>query len=332
MSARSRFVQLGTRRLLCQASIDFSGPIGNKLFAGKPQGSNSLMQRVLWYVLAALLGSVLLIASTWVIYPQAPKLTPDNAFKQEVARFRPGGQRCQAEVIRRLKIPSRIERRAADCLDAEQKQRDQSNSILEARRAADAASASAVSAFEQTRIAALSLSLGALTMIAAIAAAWYARQAAEGTKQSNVAYQSAARPVVVISLANFKIEALWLTYDIVCANVGGTGCVVEKLAFTWRPKDSQSSIYLGSSCFKPIPSTAEPVVLRSDTVMLSGLLERSVIEMVVFISGAFISESDKAQRFAFEVSESSENFEKAHFHRVEPMGLRFENLGQTELL
>jgi hypothetical protein len=74
--------------------------------------------------------------------------------------------------------------KAEACAKAEEEHREATNGLIEARRAADAADASANSAYQQAGIAAWGLSAGIVTLAAALGAAIFAERAAYHTKRS----------------------------------------------------------------------------------------------------------------------------------------------------
>jgi len=135
----------------------------------------------------------LLIATIFgmLLQPEKPTLAGDGAFLEEPTSYRAGGGQCEPSKIGSLPIRLR-ERRAEVCAEAEQQHRETANSIIEARRAANAADASVIIAYQQTKIAAWGFSAGIITLLAAVAAAMFAERAAYHTKRSADAAEAAA--------------------------------------------------------------------------------------------------------------------------------------------
>lgn len=105
--------------------------------------------------------------------PQKPNFAGDKGFQEQPANYHAGGPGCEPAAINRLSKLER-QRKADACEDSKEQHRQATNSIIEARRAADAADASAVAAYQQARIAAWGMSASVLTFFAAAAAAIYA--------------------------------------------------------------------------------------------------------------------------------------------------------------
>ena len=122
----------------------------------------------------ALLCVVAAAILTFVLYPKVPQLTGNTDYREQVSDYRPGGLNCQ----KTGKIDTRI---ANFCKEEAENHRIQENELLQQERSATAAEAAAIAVFEQTRINAFALTLGFITMIAAIAAAYFAREAARHT-------------------------------------------------------------------------------------------------------------------------------------------------------
>lgn len=119
----------------------------------------------------------------WALYPEEPKLTGNIARQEQQPGYRAGGPDCLPSEIANLRGRKRA-RRTVTCQEAEEQYRLAANDLVQQRRAADAADASAVLTYQQTRIAAWGVFLGFVTMAAAIAAAWFARRAAVATEET----------------------------------------------------------------------------------------------------------------------------------------------------
>lgn len=117
-----------------------------------------------------------------LLQPKPVRLTGNSGYQEQAAQYHAGGYDCEPSVIAALRKGERP-RRAIACQEAEEQHRLTANDLIQQRRAADAAEASSVFAFQQTKIAAYGMALGLITMIAAIAAAFYAREAAKAARE-----------------------------------------------------------------------------------------------------------------------------------------------------
>lgn len=142
------------------------------------------MPKMYQYIFIAISALALLVGLTLAVYPDPPILSNDGRQREGVSNFIAGGRRCEASVISLLSSRERTLQRKATCREAQQNYILQVDGINQARRAADAADATAVLAFSQTKIAAWGLLLGGITMAAAIAAAWFAKGASEAARNT----------------------------------------------------------------------------------------------------------------------------------------------------
>jgi hypothetical protein len=117
-----------------------------------------------------------------LLQPRPIGLARNAGYQEQAAQYRAGGYECQPDVLERFAKSERA-RRAVTCKEAEEQHRLAANDLIQQWRAADAAEASSVFSFQQTRIAAYGMALGLVTMIAAIAAAFYAREAAKAAQE-----------------------------------------------------------------------------------------------------------------------------------------------------
>ena len=128
----------------------------------------------------ALIGA---IALALLLQPQQPNFAGDRGYQEQPAGYRAGGSSCEPAKVRSL--PIRLRQSKADsCAEAEEQHREATNNLIEARRAAIATEAGAIYTAIQARIEAFGAGLGFLTLIAAIAAAAFARKAAVHTGES----------------------------------------------------------------------------------------------------------------------------------------------------
>jgi hypothetical protein len=149
-------------------------------------------------VLAGLAGLTALIFGIvlgFSLQPEQPKFSGNVGYKPVVSTYKPGGPDCEPKKIYSLSPKERTEQAVA-CQQAAEQHRLDSNDLIQQRRSADAADAMTIFAYQQTRIAAWGLSLGFITMFAAIFAAFYAREAARHTETSANSFADAERAIL----------------------------------------------------------------------------------------------------------------------------------------
>jgi hypothetical protein len=117
------------------------------------------------------------------LQPQQPNLAGDRGYQEQTSSYRAGGAGCEPEKIKALPIQMR-ERKAYACEDTQDQHREAANNFMEIRRSAIAAEASAVATSNQARIEAWGAAIGFLTLMAAAAAALFAKKAADHTDRS----------------------------------------------------------------------------------------------------------------------------------------------------
>jgi hypothetical protein len=129
---------------------------------------------------------------TW-LKPGEPNLPRYEGFETQEPGYQPGGSGCDPSRLARLAIPGR---EAADerdrCSEAAEDYRLKANDLIQQTRSAEAAEAIVRLTYGQSLMALTGLILGGITMVAAIAAAVYARQAASETKRGANAAADAA--------------------------------------------------------------------------------------------------------------------------------------------
>lgn len=141
---------------------------------------------------------------TWGLYPEQPEISGEIGYQENREAYYPGGRDCQPTEINRLIGGKRTERAIA-CDEKAENHRLQSNDLIQQRRAAQAAEASAISAYYQARIAAWGLLLGGITMGAAIAAAFYARSAAVHTETAAKMFLEAERAHLLVQSGHVAV-------------------------------------------------------------------------------------------------------------------------------
>jgi hypothetical protein len=137
------------------------------------------MSRSYWLPIIAAVGLTVAVGTGLFLQPEKPYLSGDHGYRGDPANYRAGGSGCDPANLNLItEKRERLAKKDA-CEQAKEQHREATNSIIEARRAADAADASAVSSYQQTRVSAWGLTIGLITLLAAIAAAFYTRRAAE---------------------------------------------------------------------------------------------------------------------------------------------------------
>ncbi|EQB06244.1 hypothetical protein [Sphingobium baderi] len=132
----------------------------------------------------AAVGGIILTAAllALLLYPEQPNLAGNAGYQGQAADYRTGGYDCQPATVDALSRRERT-KRAISCKEAEEEHRLKTDDLIQQRRAAHAAEASAILTYQQTIIGALGLAFGFITMLAAIGAAIYARHAANETRR-----------------------------------------------------------------------------------------------------------------------------------------------------
>src|SRR5438270_1946126 len=103
------------------------------------------------FLSGAVIAVVLAVIFGALLRPTKPKLAGDSGYQEQPTSYRAGGSSCEPAKIRAL--PAKLRSRKADaCAEAEEQHRRDTNSLIENRRAAVAADASAIYAYAQARI------------------------------------------------------------------------------------------------------------------------------------------------------------------------------------
>jgi hypothetical protein len=159
------------------------------------------------FVGAALVAAFLAFLLGWSLQPEQPRIAGDSGYQEESVNYRAGGSGCDPAKINF--IPSGERSAKADaCAAAEEQHREAANNLIESRRAAIAAEEGAIYTAAQARIEAWGAALGLLTLLAAVAAAWFAKKAADHTETGSKAAQAALED----ERARTKVELRpWLT-------------------------------------------------------------------------------------------------------------------------
>lgn len=136
--------------------------------------------------LLAALGAFTAAVALWLfLAPTQPALYTGNDSYQPQATYRPGGTACDPARLNRLKNQEAVNERHR-CEEAAEEYRLKVDDLRQQTRAADAAQRSSQLAVDQTRLLLLGTLLGGLTLIAAFAAANFARRAAVAAENTLV--------------------------------------------------------------------------------------------------------------------------------------------------
>lgn len=245
------------------------------------------MSRSDWGLIAAAIGVLVFAgAIALALYPEQPNLTGNTGYQTQAAGYRAGGPDCQPSEVDRL-TGGDLSRRGINCKEAEEQHRLQTDDLMQQRRAADAADASAVFSFQQTRIGAIGAAFGLITMFAAIGAAWYARDAATAAK-ANLAHDRKVsdkelRPwisvKVKISLFDMNATNLKINYDAICTNIGQTPAYNVQVSGTLRHLTDETyieSVDEWHSFFRKQPHVSKHTVIPGDIATYSSTTQAMV--------------------------------------------------------
>jgi hypothetical protein len=173
-----------------------------------PRGYRNAIFAVVGIVLISLLAAAIAYA---ILKPEPPKFAGEEGYQEISRTYQAGDPGCQPSALKSLK-PKQAERRKYACADAAEQHRFNANNLIEYRRAADAADASARFSYQQTRITVVGALLGIMTMAAAIIAAVFAGMAAyetnRGANAAENALEETDRPHML--LTEMKIDGLQL--------------------------------------------------------------------------------------------------------------------------
>jgi len=157
----------------------------------------SLRYRLFFFTAFLSLVTAIILGS--LLQPERPNLAGGGGRRELSDFYHSVGGDCQPAKISLLSIGLRT-RKSDACAKAAQQYLASNDSLAEAKRASDAAEASVIVAYEQTRIAAWGFSSGILTLLAAFAAALFAERAAHHTKRSANSAEQALRPWTTIEV------------------------------------------------------------------------------------------------------------------------------------
>lgn len=161
-----------------------------------------------WGIILAVLIALLGVLVMWKITAPIRVDLPQYAYDAPTTSHVPGGKACLPHALAKLKAGKSRDTAQAKCDDEAEAHRLQINDLVQQSRAADAAQAQARLGEQAVWIAFLQTLGGFLTLIAAIAAAAYARSAARAAQDSLAHSQRVAandlRPYLDFAMCEFK--------------------------------------------------------------------------------------------------------------------------------
>jgi len=184
-----------------------------------------------WGVYGVLALAGVIAALLWAdLRPREPDLPAYQHSEGASADYQAGGAGCEPSALAAIRNNGEATRERKRCAEAAEEHRLKSDNLIQQTRAADAAQAQAITAYDNAKMGLWGTVGGFLTLIAAALAAYYAREAA-GAARDALNYEqgrSAAelRPWVEIAVDVTKFHAdeisVDIRYDIVFKNIGHT--------------------------------------------------------------------------------------------------------------
>lgn len=184
-------------------------------------------------LLVIIIGFALSVYLFIQLQPKKPDLPSYKPTYSQPSNYHPGGSECSPASLTAIRDIGKRARKSDDCAEQAQQHRLTTDDLIQQTRAADAAQAQTVIAFDQGWVALWATLGGLWTLIAAGLAAAYARDAArEGrrsadeTREANRIANNAQRPWL-----EFNVELVWairkgnefdLSFIVTCRNIGET--------------------------------------------------------------------------------------------------------------
>lgn len=131
----------------------------------------------------ALVALVAMVSAWHLLEAGQPEFARDPQEQHIDPDYCPGGRECQPSIVNRLPWGERFDRTVA-CRESAEQHRLQANDLIQQRRAANAAATAVYFAQYQTILGIFGAGFGFLTLCAAIAAAHYAKRAADAAKDA----------------------------------------------------------------------------------------------------------------------------------------------------
>lgn len=175
-----------------------------------------------WGVILALGLALLGTPAIWALLePREPNLPTAEYEQARTGDYQPGGSKCAPKALAAISDKGKRVRETDACAEKAEDHRLQTNDLIQQTRAADAAQAQALLAYQGVWIGVVQTVGGFLTLVAAVAAAAYARSAAQAA-QANLAHDRQVhdimnRPYVVFAGLKLKSDANgghWVTLKI----------------------------------------------------------------------------------------------------------------------
>ena len=175
--------------------------------------------------IVAVIGCLIAALALYVVLkPAEPRLPRYQQSQAGKSHYHPGGSRCEPTVLAKLPIAKAARERDA-CEEAAEQHRLNGDDLIQQTRAADAASEGVVLNYTQTILALTGVIFGLFTLVAAAAAAWFAKRAADAAHNSLMQSRHESRAWVSLSVEPIRIarvgESLRFFYRVNAENKGG---------------------------------------------------------------------------------------------------------------
>lgn len=212
------------------------------------------------------------IATAVTLWPTAPQLSTYEQPQGNGRNYKPGGTSCEPAAISALRPAERQGKRDACAKEAEEHRQVEAD-LVQQSRAADAAQASAWLTHNQSIILLYGMIFGGATLLAAIAAATFARDAAShagtGAATAKRALEGLERPFLYLTLSKGSGfpetpsgPGAWrFVYGVVATNYGRSPAIIRKfeseiLHRTLDEYRKQMEVFAQISPPDPVPDLA----------------------------------------------------------------------------
>ncbi len=238
-------------RKLADVGVMDSGPnIRNKISRANSHWCAGSMLRRNRGIIVAIIGLLTGVASlgilvAWVMWPGTARLPTYEWDKTAYSEYQAGGASCKPAAIAALTTDGERSRKRETCEDAKEQHRISTNDLKQQTRAADAAAAAVTVAEWQAKATVLGLVIGLYTLLAAAAAAIFARQAAGETRRgAEAAEQSLAHAV----MTHTESVRPWLIFD-ACetTTIHTQGREILEISAFWLCAGPRPAVVLGSA-------------------------------------------------------------------------------------
>lgn len=135
-------------------------------------------------IIICVLSGIALLVLFYISYPTLPKITDYNIEQPRNGEYVPGGADCKPDAVARISNHAVRAAVAQRCADIAETYRLQTNDLIQQTRSADSARAQTNLTFQLTLLAYLQTVGGFIVLGAAVAAAVYAREAAQQAKRA----------------------------------------------------------------------------------------------------------------------------------------------------